>query len=56
MDRPTKHSEDVCDQLRKQYLRVLSEPIPPRLRALVEQLRELERRESIEKRDDDERL
>jgi len=43
MDKPTKHSQDMLNQLRQKYLRVLNEPIPPNLMALVERLREMER-------------
>ncbi len=34
----------TCEQLREHYLEVLNEPIPPRLKALIEEFRKLEGR------------
>lgn len=43
MERPTKCRDNVIAKLREEYLSVLNEPVPPRIIALVEKLRELER-------------
>lgn len=43
MGKPTKQSQDMLNQLRQKYLKVLNEPVPPNLMTLVERLKEMER-------------
>ena len=42
MERPTKCRDNLIAKLREEYLSVLNEPVPPRIIALVEKLREAE--------------
>ena len=43
MDKPTKSRKYLIAELRKKYLSVLNEPVPPKLAELVGKLREIER-------------
>lgn len=49
LEKPIKPNERLHAELREQYASVLLEPIPPRLKALVEKMRELERQGVLKK-------
>ena len=42
LEKPNGRREMTCEQLREHYLAALNAPIPPRLKALVEEFRQLE--------------
>ena len=55
MDRPTKCRDNLITQLREKYLSVLNEPVPPKLAALVEKLKEIERAQKSDDPDAEDR-
>ncbi|MEL7112053.1 MAG: hypothetical protein AAGK93_03800 [Pseudomonadota bacterium] len=52
MDEDTKKRDMNVAALRDHYMRSLSEPIPPRLKALIELLREAEKKRAARKNGD----